>query len=126
MNHPPDPSDSCYKTIKTSLSSIATDYDVIFTLEETVHMAHRIAIHTLQFLKLYLIRSFDTTQLLPTVNHALIINIMKTLAPKQTKVGRHPKDATIELKNELHTFYVQHYQPTMVKDESPLSYEHIS
>jgi hypothetical protein len=126
MNHPPDPSNSIYKTVKTSLFSITRDYDVIITLEETVHMAHRIAIHTLQFLKLYLIHSFDTTHLLPRVDHALIINIMKTLAPKQTKAGRPPKSATTELKTKLHTFYQQYYQPTMVKGESPLSYEHMN
>jgi hypothetical protein len=126
MSRPPDPHISTYKTIKTSLSTIATDYDVIFTLEDAVINAHRIAIHTLQFLKMYLIHSFDTTQRLPTVDHALIINIMKTLAPKQTKRGRPPKDVTVELKNELHVFYLQHYQPTMVKEESPLSYEHMN
>ena len=126
MSRHPDPHISSYKTIKTSLSTIATDYDVIFTLEDAVINAHRIAIHTLQFLKLYLIHSFDTTQLLPTVDHALIINIMKTLAPKQTKRGRPPKDITVDLKNELHVFYLQHYQPTMVKEESILSYEHMN
>jgi hypothetical protein len=126
MNHPPDPDISYYKTIKTSLSNIATNYDVIFTLEETVINAHRIAIHTLQFLKLYLIHSFDTTQLLPQINHELIINIMKTLAPKQTNRGRPPKDATAHLKTQLHTFYLQYYQPTMAKEESPLSYEHMN
>ena len=126
MNHPPDPSDSFYRTIKTSLSSITTDYDVIFTLEEAVFNAHRISIHTLQFLKLYLIYSFETTQLLPQINHSLIINIMKTLAPKQTRGGRPPKDVTAELKTQLHAFYLQYYQPTMVKEESPLSYEHMN
>jgi hypothetical protein len=126
MNHPPDPSSSTYKTIKTSLFSVTRDYDVIFSLEEAVHMAHRITIHTLQFLKLYMIHSFDTTQLLPTVNHALIINIMKTLAPKQIKGGRPPKNVTVELRTQLNAFYLQYYQPLMVTTEAPLSYEHMN
>ena len=125
MNYPSDCSNSCYKTIKTSLSNIAIDYDVIFTLEEAIFNAHRIAIHTLQFLKLYLINSFDTAQNIPTVNHALIINIMKTLAPKQTKRGRRPKDTTIELKTQLDAFYRQYYQSTMAIEAS-LSYEHMN
>ena len=126
MTRPPDLHSSPYKTIKTSLSSVTTDYDVIFTLNEAVSNAHRIAIHTLQFLKLYLIHSFDTTQVLPTVDHALIINIMKTLAPKQTKVGRPPKDVTVELKTQLEFFCRQYYQPTIVTEDPPLSYEHMN
>ena len=125
MSRPPDPCISSYKTIKTSLSSIAANYDVIFTLEETVINAHRIAIHTLQFLKLYLIHSFDTTQLLPWIDHDLIINIMKILAPKQTNRGRPLKDVTVKLKTQLHAFYLQYYQPLMVT-EAPLSYEHMN
>ena len=126
MTRPPDSHISSYKTIKTSLSSITSDYDVFFALEETVFKAHHLAIHTLQFLKLYLIHTFETTQLLPKVDHALIINVMKTLAPKQTKGGRPLKNITVELKIQLQAFYVQYYQPTMVKDEPPLSYEHMN
>ena len=126
MSRPPDSYISYYKTVKTSLSSIVTNYDVIITLEEAVFNAHRIAIHTLQFLKMYLIHSFDTNQVFPRVDHALIVNIMKTLAPKQTRAGRPLKNVTIDLKAQLHTFYLQYYQPTMVKEESPLSYEHMN
>ena len=125
MSRPPDPHSSPYKTVKTSLYSVAIDYDVIFTLEEAVRKAHRIAIHTLQFIKLYLIHCFDTTRVFPIIDRALIINIMKTLAPKQTKVGRPPKNVTLELKTVLQNFYLEYYQPTMAT-EPPLSYENMS
>ena len=125
MTRPPDPHFSPYKNIKTSLSSTTTDYDVILTLNEAVSNAHRIAIHTLQFLKMYLIHCFDTTHQFPIVDHSLIVNVMKTLAPKQTKRGRPPKDVTVELKTILQNFYLQYYQPTMAT-ELPLSYEHMN
>ena len=125
MNPSFDISSCSYKNIKTSLSSIVTDYDVVVTLNETVLMAHRIAIHTLQFLKMYLIHYFDTTQQLPLVNHALILNIMKILAPKQAHGGSAPKQKTAELQAELQLFYVQYYQPTMAT-ETPLTYRHMS
>jgi hypothetical protein len=114
-----------YKNVKTSLSSIVTDYDVVVTLNETVLMAHRIAIHTLQFLKMYLIHYIDTTQQLPLVNHALILNIMKILAPKQAHGGSAPKTKTAELQAELQLFYLQYYQPTMAT-EAPLTYRRMT
>ena len=122
MSLPLNSPNSCYKTIKTSLRSITIDYDVIITLNDTVLMAHRIAIHTLQFLKLYILHSFDTTQKIPSIDHGLIVNIMRTLAPKQKNVGCRPKDETIKLQTELRSFHIQYYQPLMAK-ETPLSYE---
>jgi transposase len=127
MNKPPDPQSSYYKTIKTSLKSIVTDHSVIRSLNEAVIMAHRISIHTLQFLKLYVLHSYETTHQLPNIDRSLIINVMKTLAPKQTKVGRPPKDETIELKEKLHQFYIQHYRSLMTdEDAMSLSYERMT
>ena len=126
MDHHPDLHASYYKTVKTSLNSIVTDPYVIKSLNSTVLMAHRITIHTLQFLKLYLLYSYQTTQELPLVNHDLIINIMKTLAPKQTQRGRPPKPQTAEMKEKLHIFFRSHYQPLMTAEDPPLSYKHMN
>ena len=126
MNRPPDLSHSYYKTVKTSLRSIVTDSYVVERLNATAIMAHRIEIHTLQFLKLYLLHSYDTTKNLPIVNHSLILNIMKTLAPKQTQRGRPPNPETQLLKTQLHMFYLEHYLPLMIPEEPPLNYEHMN
>ena len=126
MNQPPDPPLPYYKTIKTSLKSIVIDHYVIERLNSTVLMVHRITIHTLQFLKLYCLHFYETTQNLPIVDHALIINIMKTLAPKQTQRGRPPKLETLQLKEQLQLFYREHYQPLMMKEDLPLTCEHIN
>ena len=126
MNLTPDPLLPYYKTIKTSLKSIVTDPYVIERLNSTVLMVHRITIHTLQFLKLYLLYSYETTQEFPVVDHALIINIMKTLAPKHTQRGRPPKSETIQLKERLQLFYQKHYQPLMTTEDQALTCEHIN
>ena len=130
MNHPPDPEISTYKTIKTSLKSIVTDPYVIERLNSTVLMAHRISIHTLHFLKLYLLHTFEMSHQLPNVDHSLVLNIMKTLAPKQTLRGRPPNIETIELKVQLQAFYLEYYQPLMALAEplsemTRLNYEHM-
>lgn len=44
-----------YKCIKTSLKSIAKNDFVISKINDTTIMANKIVIHSLQFLKLYLI-----------------------------------------------------------------------
>ena len=126
MNQAQDLTSPYYKTVKTSLKSIVTDHYVIERLNLIVLMAHRITIHTLQFLKLYLLYSIETTHEFPVVDHALIINIMKTLAPKQTQRGRPPKLETLQLKMQLQTFYREQYQPLMAPEEPPLSCEHIN
>ena len=127
MDRHPDPPLAYYKTVKSSLKSIVTDQYVIERLNGTAFMAHRIAIHTLQFLKLYLLHHYETTCDLPIVNHSLILNIMKVIAPKQTKQGRRPNNETLKLKEQIHKFHIQHYQPLMsIDDNIPLSYEHMN
>lgn len=120
-----DTAGGSYKTVKTSLKSIARDPYIVELINTKVFMIHRIAIHTLQFLKLYLIYSYETSGHLPAVSNALIINIMKTLAPKQTRRGRPPKDETVELRKHLLAFHLQYYKPLMLEEET-LSCEHLS
>jgi hypothetical protein len=43
----------------------------------TVMSAHRIVIHTLQFLKLYLLDQYDTSSALPKVDTDLLGNIIR-------------------------------------------------
>ena len=90
-------------------------------------MAHRITIHTLHFLKLYLIYCYETTNQLPIVNHVLIINIMKTVAQKQTKRGAPVKNITAELRGDLERFFIQHYKVLMsIEDLEELNYTHMT
>lgn len=50
---PPDKPE--FHSIKTSLKSVARNPVVVSKLNDVVFMSHKIVIHTLQFIKLYLI-----------------------------------------------------------------------
>jgi hypothetical protein len=109
MKEPPDKRPT-HKTVKTSLKSIAKNDLVVEKLAEVAVMANKIVIHTLQFMKLYLIHCYDTDKPFPKVGRNLVKCFMKVLCepPKQ---GRKPSEATIDCKAELDVFYREHYAP---------------
>ena len=80
-----------FKSIKTSLKSIIK-HPVINTpkINDAVIKAHKIVIHTLQFLKLYLLHHYDThNQTLPVIDKILINTTMKVMCgEKETNKGR--------------------------------------
>lgn len=122
-----------YRTIKQSLKNILKHPEHQDVILETVMSAHRIVIHTLQFLKLYLLHHYDLTSTIPVVDEVLLLNIMKVLCEESTaqegeetkKQGRPPKAETVALKTELLTFHREHYKPTMTHGET-LSYKNMN
>ena len=62
---------SYYKCIKTSLKSIAKNDFTISKINDTAIMANKIVIHSLQFLKLYLIHLYDNNEKLPVIKKQL-------------------------------------------------------
>ena len=70
---------SYYKCIKTTLKSIAKNNFVISKINDTAVMANKIVIHSLQFLKLYLIHLYDNNEKLPVINKQFINSILKTV-----------------------------------------------
>ena len=128
MNTPPDKSKpplSNYRTIKQTLKNILKYPEHQHVILQTVMSAHRIVIHTLQYLKLYLIHQYNLTATLPEVNEVLLLNIMKVLCEDSIaheeenikKRGRPPNSETIALKTILLAFHRDHYKPTMVQGE---------
>ena len=113
-----------FKSIKTSLKSILK-HPVINTpkINDAVIKANKIVIHTLQFLKLYCLHQYDTTQSLPTINKELVKSTMKILCNEKAQ-GKPPKPEIKALKEQLKTFYTEHYLPTTQHD--PLDYTHIN
>jgi hypothetical protein len=104
-----------FKSVKTSLKNILK-HPVINSprINEAVIKANKIVIHTLQFLKLYLLHHYETTNTLPTINAELVNNSMKVICgEKEEKRGKPPKKETIELKDKLNQIYKQHYLPYM-------------
>lgn len=116
-----------FKSIKTSLKSILKHTDInTKKINDVVVKAHKIVIHTLQFLKLYLLYHYDTQDYkLPIVDKVLILNIMKVVCgEKHSNKGKPPKKETVELQNKLTSFYNDYYKPTTQPEQ--LDYQYMS
>lgn len=128
MKKPPDKSHPNYRTIKQNLRNILKHPEHQDVILHTVMSAHRIVIHTLQFLKLYILHQYDSTSTIPKVNQVLLLNIMKVLCEESTrkegvdvptkKAGRPAKSETVALKTDLSAFHREHYKPTMTLGET--------
>ena len=84
---------------------------------------NKIVIHTLLFMKLYLLDYFEKNNKLPIINKEFVNTCLKTMCTDAT-TGAPPSEKTIKLKEELKTFYNKHYKP-LIKDEN-LSYTNLN
>jgi len=112
-----------FKSIKTSLKSVLKHPELnTKIINDAVVKSNKIVIHTLQFLKLYLLDYYENNnQTLPIVSKELINNSMKVVCGEKTeKRGKPPNKETIEMKDKLITFYNQHYLPVTQND--PIDY----
>ena len=116
-----------FKSTKTSLKSILKHPEInTKKINDVVIKAHKIVIHTLQFLKMYILHHYQTySHTIPTIDKILILNIMKVVCgEKHTKTGKPPKKETLELIENLTTFYTEHYKPYTQPEQ--LDYEYMS
>ena len=114
-----------FKSIKTSLKSILKHPEInTAKINDVVIKSHKIVIHTLQFLKLYLMHHYEThNQSLPVIDKKLINTTMKVICGvKDEKRGRPPNKDTLELKDKLTMFYKEHYQPYTQEDKLDYTY----
>jgi len=112
-----------FKSIKTSLKNVLKHPEInTKILNDAVVKSNKIVIHTLQFLKLYLLDYYENNnQTLPVVSKELINNSMKVVCGEKTeKRGKPAKNETIEMKDILTTFYNHHYLPLTQND--PIDY----
>lgn len=119
------PPDEFFKSIKTSLKSILKHPDInLPKINDAVIKSNKIVIHTLQFLKLYILYYYENNNnTLPTIDKTLINSTMKILCNEKSQ-GRPPKKEIKELKDKLTEFYNIHYKPTTQND--PLDYTHMN
>ena len=86
-----------FKSIKTSLKSILKHPEInTAKINDVVIKSHKIVIHTLQFLKLYLMHHYEThNQSLPVIDKKLVNTTMKVICgEKETNKGRPPNKAS--------------------------------
>ena len=116
-----------FKSTKTSLKSILKHHEInTKKINDVVIKAHKIVIHTLQFLKMYTLHHYQTqSQTIPIIDKVLILNVMKVVCgEKHTKTGKPPKKETVELTAKLTSFYTVHYKPYTQPEQ--LDYEYMS
>jgi len=112
-----------FKSIKTSLKSVLKHPELnTKMINDAVVKSNKIVIHTLQFLKLYLLDYYENNNnTLPVISKELINNSMKVVCgEKNEKRGKPPNIETIEMKDKLTTFYNDHYLPLTQND--PIDY----
>jgi len=112
-----------FKSIKTSLKSVLKHPEInTKILNDAVVKSNKIVIHTLQFLKLYLLDYYENNNnTLPEISKDLINNSMKVVCGEKTeKRGKPTKNETIEMKDKLTAFYNHHYLPLTQND--PIDY----
>lgn len=106
-----------YKTIKVPLKHVLRNPKVNQEkITTTVIKAHKIVIHALQFLKLYLLDYYETNNSLPVIDKTLINLCMKIQCNESTR-GKKPSEKTQELKNNLKEFHKKHYSNLMQDEE---------
>jgi len=120
---PPKPPDKpafdfdFYKTVKVPIKHILKHPEIhLPKINNAVRKCHQIVIHTLMFMKLYLLEYYETHQTLPVIDNKFIQTCMKVVC-KETTTGRPPSDATVELKTILKAFYLEHYFPLTQNDQ---------
>ena len=121
MTEPPDK--EFYKTIKVPLKHIIKNFEINQPkINDLSIMAHKIVIHTLQFMKMYLINYYNINNKLPTIDASFINCCMKILC-KEKSTGRPAKTEIKELKDTLTVFYNQHYKQLQLDE---LEYTHMN
>jgi len=115
-----NPPDQFFKSIKVPLRHVLKNPKRNQKkITNAVMKSHKIVIHTLQFLKLYLLDYYDTNHSLPVIDKQLINSCMKIQCNEVT-TGRPPKPEIQKLKETLKTFYDNHYSE--LKQDDDLDY----
>jgi hypothetical protein len=111
-----------FKSVKTSLKSILKHHEINTPiLNDAIIRSSKMVIHTLQFLKLYLLNYYEKNHTLPIITQEFINNSMKVICGEKEEMrGKPPSKETIELKEQLTSFYKEHYLPTTQYD--PICY----
>ena len=111
------------RCVKTSLKSI-TDKKTIKKINEIVNRCNRIVILTYQFLKLYVLDTYERTLTTPLIDVNLVLNIMKTVCDNPNKAGR-KVTKNKELMDNLNQFYRSHFENLIDKKENNANLSHV-
>ncbi len=124
IKKPPDIKGDNFKCTKLSLKHVLKNQEInLEKINKAVMICNKIVIHTLLFMKLYLLDYFEKNNKLPNINKEFVNACLKTMCSDAT-TGKPPSEKTIKLKEELKNFYNKNYKP-LIKDEN-LSYTNLN
>jgi hypothetical protein len=122
---PPDKTGDYFKATKLSLKHVLKNPEINSEkITKAVITCNKIVIHTLMFMKLYLLDYYEKNNKLPKINDDFVNACLKIQCSIEDNRGKPPSEETIKLKNELKTFYDKHYKPNIIEEN--LSYTHLN
>ena len=121
----PDKYEEFYKTVKVPIKYVLKNLNInLPKINNTVNIANKIFIHTLQFIKLYSIDYYNKNNKLPNIDKNFINSVMKILCVEKS-TGRPPNKDTKDMKEKLKIFYEEHYKKLLANNEI-LEYTHMN
>ena len=109
---------TAYTTIKTTLKSVLHNHkEVQPVITNLVFEMNDLMIHSYQFIRLFILKCYNSNQPLPEINEKFILYCIKVLGEK-TNTGRKEKDTS--MLNILQEFYDTEYQPLLNHEKTPL------
>ena len=123
-SEPPDK----HRSIKQALKQVVNDPASQERILGVVNATHRITVHVLHFLKLYLLNCYENLTPLPVVTEHLVVTIMNVICEESEHDGgddvecKRGKVETKMLKQDLLAFHRAHYKPTMTDSNEKLGF----
>jgi hypothetical protein len=112
------------KCVKVPIKHILKHLNISLPkITNTVILANKIVIHTLQFMKLYILDYYNKNNKLPEINKKFINSCMKIQCDEKQK-GRPPSKNIKKLKEELNLFYQKEYK--ILTQNEKLTYTHMN
>ena len=124
IKKPPDNLNDFFKCVKIPIKHVLKNPDINASkISDAVIKCNKIVIHTLMFIKLYLLDYYDKHNNIPNINDDFVNSCMKILC-NDVKSGRPPSKEIKELKDKLTIFYNKEYKPLIQND--PLDYTNLN
>jgi len=117
---PPDkPTFDYFKAVKVPIKHILKQPEIhLPKINNAVMKCHKIVVHTLMFMKLYLLDYYEKHKTLPIIDTKFINTIMKVVCGEKTeKRGKPASEITKQEKEKFIAFFEEHYLPLTQNEE---------
>lgn len=117
---PPDkPTFDYFKAVKVPIKHILKQPEIhLPKINNAVMKCHKIVVHTLMFMKLYLLDYYEKHKTLPVIDTKFINTIMKVVCGEKTeKRGKPASEITKQEKEKFIAFFEEHYLPLTKNEE---------